>query len=101
MESVSIVNGLVEEESKLLGGTENVFIGGFSQGCALSLATFLTSKHKFGGVVGLSGALCLDIDWSNFDFASKKETPLFLYHGQNDSVVPEELAKLTYEIFTK
>ena len=39
MESVKLVNDLVDiEVEKLNGKSENVYIGGFSQGCALSLA---------------------------------------------------------------
>ena len=47
------------------GKSENVFIGGFSQGCSLSLATFLMlQKYQLGGVLGLSGMLALNIkDW--------------------------------------
>lgn len=47
---------MIDEEAKLLGGTEKVFIGGFSQGCAISLATFLNYPSVLGGVAGLSGA---------------------------------------------
>ena len=49
--------GLIEKETALLNGkTENVFIGGFSQGCMLSLATFLKMKKEaLGGVLCFSG----------------------------------------------
>ncbi len=50
--------------------------------------------------MGLSGALCLDIDWTKIDVASKKDTPLFLYHGIDDSVVPEQLASFTYKVLS-
>jgi predicted esterase len=48
---------LIEKETALLGGnTENIFIGGFSQGCMLSLATFLKMKKEpLGGVMCFSG----------------------------------------------
>jgi predicted esterase len=48
---------LIERETKLLNGkTENIFIGGFSQGCMLSLATFLKmEKNALGGVLCYSG----------------------------------------------
>ena len=36
---------LIKNESAILKGkTENIFIGGFSQGCMLSIATFLKMK---------------------------------------------------------
>ena len=45
LKSVEIVTELIDIEIEKLGGkSENVYIGGFSQGCALSLATFLLHK---------------------------------------------------------
>lgn len=48
---------LLEKESAILNGkTENIFIGGFSQGCMLSLATFLKLKvEALGGLLCYSG----------------------------------------------
>ena len=90
MESVDLVTKLVEKEiEKLDGKSENVFIGGFSQGCSLSLATFLTLKnHQLGGVVGLSGMLALKVkDWNEIDLDLKRKTPIFLYHGESDPMI--------------
>jgi predicted esterase len=36
-----------------------IVVGGFSQGCVLSLLTGLTSEYKFAGIVGCSGWLGL------------------------------------------
>ena len=36
---------------------KRIFVGGFSQGCAISLLYGLTCKHPIGGVIGLSGYL--------------------------------------------
>lgn len=63
----------------------------------MALATFLHHKGVLGGVVGLSGALMSAIDWDKIDIPSKQKTPLFLYHGLDDPVVPIELAKHTYK----
>ena len=62
--SVNIIHRMLKEEVAELGSTEKVFVGGFSQGCALSLASFLLFEGgRLGGVVGLSGNQCADIDW--------------------------------------
>ena len=82
-----------------MGGSKNVFIGGFSQGCAVSLASFLLYKGMLGGVVGLSGCQAAELDWTKIDLLIKTKTPLFLYHGEDDPVVPEELAIHSYEMF--
>ena len=57
-DSVRIVTEIIKEEVAALNGAhEKVFIGGLSQGCVISLATFLLySEGQLGGVVGLSGA---------------------------------------------
>ena len=44
-ESIQIVSNLIDEEAKLLGSYSKVLIGGFSQGCALALATFLLKEY--------------------------------------------------------
>ena len=36
------------------------------------------------------------IDWSKIDLEKKKETPVLLYHGQEDSTIPIEFAQLTF-----
>ena len=47
---------MLKEEVALLGSTEKVYVGGFSQGCAISLASFLLfNEGQLGGVVGISG----------------------------------------------
>ncbi len=60
-----------------------VFLGGFSQGCAMALMASLTSEHLLGGVCGLSGFL---FPFVKFD-ESKRKLPIFLYHGLSDDMV--------------
>lgn len=55
-ESVAQISKMIDEEAKLLGSSKKVFIGGFSQGCAISIATLLSYPEPLGGVVCLSGA---------------------------------------------
>ena len=98
LESVGIVNDLVKKEAEVLGGYDKVFIGGFSQGCAISLATFLLHREKLGGVVGCSGALCADIDWQTVDLSLKKDSPMFIYHGTEDPMIPVALAEQSYAV---
>ena len=55
---MKIIQRLVQEEVEIIGDPTKVFLGGFSQGCCLALATFLTQlKYPIGGVVGLSGMM--------------------------------------------
>ena len=65
-DSVRIVTALIDEEVASLNGQHNkVYIGGFSQGCAISLATFLLyPRGKLGGVIGCSGAHSAVLDYN-------------------------------------
>jgi len=94
-DSVRIVTDIIKSEVTLLDGQhEKVFIGGFSQGCAISLATFLLYRQgRLGGCVGLSGAHSAIIDYEHeVDMPLKKQTKMFLYHGEDDPVIAVETA---------
>ena len=66
-DSLAILDSKVEGEISYwkqqgIQGTEadiakRIFIGGFSQGCAISLCYGLTSPRILGGIVGFSGHL--------------------------------------------
>eukprot|EP00806_Schmidingerella_arcuata_P005005 Macronucleus_5544.p1 GENE.Macronucleus_5544~~Macronucleus_5544.p1 ORF type:complete len:169 (+),score=27.04 Macronucleus_5544:1-507(+) len=102
-DSVRIVTDIIKSEVTLLDGQhEKVFIGGFSQGCAISLATFLLYRQgRLGGCVGLSGAHSAIIDYEHeVDMPLKKQTKMFLYHGEDDPVIAVETAQISYEEFT-
>ena len=57
-------------------------------------------RGVLGGVVGHSGAHSCKIDYaSEVDVEMKKKTPVWLYHGQDDPMIPCELAARSYAIF--
>ena len=76
---------------------DNVHVGGFSQGCALALASHLNWQHQFKSVMGLSGSFCSTHSFDKVDLAAKSQVPLFLFHGKADAMIPAKMAKLTYE----
>lgn len=71
---------------------KRIFVGGFSQGCAISVLYGLTSKNVIGGVIGLSGYL-----FQSFEIPNKGKLPIFLCHGSNDSLIPIQVSKKSYE----
>lgn len=92
----SRVKKVVENEAKLLNGDySKVFLGGFSQGACMTLHVGLTSEFNLAGLVVLSGLI--------FPFTtkvledSKKNIPIFIGHGSWDDVIPEALAKASYQ----
>lgn len=57
--AVARVQGVIEAELGRGVPSTRIFLGGFSQGCAISLLTLLSSPHQLGGLVCLSGWLPL------------------------------------------
>ena len=107
MNSANLLLGLVEEEKQKLADkdTGRIYIGGFSQGCMVSLAAYLMHQgpQPLGGIVGLSGMQALDM--SKLEKPKDAEalenmrraTPMFLYHGKSDDVLPFQASQKTYE----
>jgi len=89
MKSVDVVDRLVEQEIKSGTPVERIVVGGFSQGCAVSLVWGLTGRlrHKVGGVVCLSGYLPLRDKIEQL--RRERETD----SAQGEACVPEEGGK--------
>nr|AUW31067.1 putative lysophospholipase II [Cladonia uncialis subsp. uncialis] len=98
MKSVDYICGLIAkevEEGKV--PLDRIVVGGFSQGCAVSLLVGLLSRYRgeLGGVVGLSGYLPLEGKIRR-SVAERKEggknaTKWFLAHGSMDRLVPRRM----------
>ena len=91
--SFSIISKFIAEEAELLGSPSKVFVGGFSQGCAMALMTHFNYPVPIGGTIGLSGAQCYDIDWSKVNIEERNKTPMLLCHGTMDPMIPIKFAK--------
>ena len=98
LKSVALVDDLVEEEIKSGTPPERILVGGFSQGCAVSLVWGLTGRmrNKVGGVVCLSGYFPLSgrIDALRKEQAledAEKAKKWFYVHGTMDMLVPARL----------
>ncbi|KAK5050931.1 hypothetical protein LTR84_003490 [Exophiala bonariae] len=98
LKSVAVLDDLVEQEIKSGTPPERILVGGFSQGCAISLVWGLTGRlrNKVGGVMCLSGYLPL----RDRIEALRKENPVedavtakkwFYVHGTTDMLIPTKL----------
>jgi len=98
---------LVEEERQKFpdGSAGRVYIGGFSQGCMVSLAAYMMYQGPtaLGGLIGCSGMQALDLknvpkpESEEALEKMRRSTPMFLYHGKDDPVLPFKAADKTYE----
>ena len=81
----------IEEEAKYLGGYENIFLGGFSQGACMSLYIGCSFNHILGGVISCSGALFPDTIINNHNNKLK----IFISHGDLDDQITKEINVLS------
>jgi len=70
--------------------TEQTTLGGFSQGCLMTMDVGLHYPHKFAGLVGISGWVCaLEVTLRELSPVAREQRFL-MTHGTFDSVVPIE-----------
>jgi len=86
-ESVAIVRGHLEAEIKAGIPSENILLGGFSQGAGMSLLVGYQFEHKLAGVCALSGYLPFNGDFKTVLAPANAKTPAFIGHGETDPVV--------------
>ena len=92
-ESTKRIHRILENEIKLIGDSSKVFIGGFSQGVAMSLQAGLSFNQKLGGLIGWCGYFFEITKESN----ENSETPILIIHGLADEVRPWEKVKHTFQ----
>ena len=101
------LNNLIDEVIKTNNLTsERIAIGGFSQGCMISLQTGIKRKNKINSIVGYSGKI---IDTNHLQNNINSRPDIILMHGDKDEIVPvsflleakEFFKKNNYEIETK
>ncbi|HEY0589357.1 MAG TPA: carboxylesterase [Pseudoduganella sp.] len=105
-ESQILVDALVEREIARGVPANRIVLGGFSQGCAMTLQAGLRYPQKLAGLMCLSGYVPLADKVAAERLAANQATPIFMVHGRMDPVIPiaravasrELLAKLGYQI---
>jgi len=70
-----------------------VFLGGFSQGAIMSLATLLTAPEKVAGVVALSGRLLPEVLPHRASDERLRGKPVLIVHGVADEKLGIHLAR--------
>ena len=92
IKSVEVLNKFLDEvKNEYNLQDENLIIGGFSQGAALSLIYSQYKKCKLGGIIILSGWI-LDINSIHILKNLNINIPIFIGHGTNDNIVLYENA---------
>ncbi|GAA5795652.1 Phospholipase/carboxylesterase/thioesterase [Helicostylum pulchrum] len=101
MNSVAAVDQLIREEIKMGTPCERIILGGFSQGCVISLLSAVSTSHKLAGVVACSGWLALGEKLETFGSEMNKQIPILMCHGTEDLVVSYRFGRATAKYLKK
>ena len=94
-QSCDVVKTLIANEQASFGiSPENIFLMGFSQGGSVALELGLHYGKQLAGIIGLSTLPAKGRQTFEGLTKESKTTPIFLAHGQQDSVVPYEVGEL-------
>jgi phospholipase/carboxylesterase len=88
---------LLDHEVKLKDPSQ-IILGGFDFGGAMALYAGLRYRHKLAGIVSFSGFVPLPEDTADYMSEDGRDTPILVYHGKNDKVIPLPYAKERYDI---
>jgi phospholipase/carboxylesterase len=93
------LNNLIDEVIKNNDLTsDKVAIGGFSQGCMISLLTGIKRKKKINSIIGYSGKI---IDEEHLQNNINSRPNIILMHGDKDEIVPVNFLLEAKSFFSK
>jgi phospholipase/carboxylesterase len=87
-ESQALITGLLDRELARGMPSNRIVLGGFSQGCAMTLQAGLRYGEPLAGLLCMSGYLPLAASLPAERHAANAATPLFYAHGQQDDIIP-------------
>jgi phospholipase/carboxylesterase len=87
-ESIALVHTLIDREVARGVPAHRIVLGGFSQGCAITLGAGLRYHQRLAGLAALSGYMPLAETTAVERRDANALTPVFQAHGQRDGVIP-------------
>jgi phospholipase/carboxylesterase len=87
-ESAADLQALIAREIARGIPASRIVLGGFSQGCAMTLLAGLRAPQRLAGLLGMSGYLPLAATTAAERSDANRDVPIFLAHGRTDPVVP-------------
>lgn len=94
-ESSSAVARLVDQQIEQGISSDRIIIAGFSQGGAVAYELGLSYPRRLAGIIGLSTYFATAETVKLSD--ANRDTPINIYHGTFDPIVPESLGRLSVE----
>jgi len=87
------IEQLIQRENQRGIPSQRIILAGFSQGGAIALQCGLHYSESLAGLMILSSYLPLTDDLAN----AHKSLPIFIAHGQQDPVIPIQIAQRSYQ----
>ena len=97
LQTETVLHALMAEQIAQGIAADHLFLAGFSQGGAMALFTGLRYEKPLAGILGLSTFLPLSDQVLAHSDLKKKQTPVLLCHGEQDSIVSYALGLKTYQ----
>lgn len=94
------IEAIIARENERGIPSHRIVLGGFSQGCAMTLLTGLRHKERLAGLVGMSGFLPLAGKTADERSDANALTPIFVVHGRQDPVIPLDRAIASRDVLT-
>ncbi len=86
--SCKMLTQLIEAQTGKGYAAEKIILGGFSQGCLMSIETGLRYPKRLAGIIGISGYVC-DPDKLLRELSPvAKEQRVLMTHGTQDPIIP-------------
>lgn len=95
--SAARLHDLIDRERQRGIEPQRILLAGFSQGGAVVLHAGLRSREPLAGILALSTWLPLPDRLEAEAHAERKQIPILMVHGTEDSVVPLDLAQRSSE----
>ena len=86
-QAMALVHALLDAEVARGMPADRIVLGGFSQGCAITLGAGLRYPHRLAGLAALSGYMPLADSVAAERSEANQNTPVFQAHGRNDGVI--------------
>lgn len=100
--SVAEINQLIAREISRGIPASKIVLAGFSQGALIALTAGLRYEEKLGGILALSGYCPFTGEELKAKSSAKNHsTPIFIGHGQQDTVVPYFLGQMAHDVLKK
>ena len=98
--SAAQVEALIARENARGIPDERIVLAGFSQGGAIALHAGLRHPQRLAGVMALSTFLPLAERLAGEAHPANRDVPIFMAHGQGDSVIPHDFARQSAELLS-